>query len=328
MKRSVLLSILLCGVSLIYTLIPSVHPIDESKLCFAIEQNLGITDLTLSPSIHGGDNKVFFVKSGAFVVGLAKCYTKRSFYEVEKICQLSQSLCKILPVASVKKIFMFHDIPVVLQDFLSGQHYEYPHEKQLENIAVSMAKIHSVILQPNDLVINHKEFDYDQLLANCASFPDFELILKVYHSLDLTYLNQLPHALIHGDISASNLLFIEDEISGIIDLDHTRYAHRLTDIARAQVFFSFDAQGNLNENKVRQFVKAYQKNVELRPEELTNFYDHLKLLLIKMTLETYYYVEVIKEVSPEIFKKSSYNQSWQLLLKKLHAIQDKSSLIL
>ena len=152
--------------------------------------------------------------------------------------------------------------------------------------------------------------------------------MSLYNSLDLKYLDTSPHALIHGDISASNVLFIDDEISGIIDLDHARYSYRLTDITRAQVFFSFDAEGNLNEDKVRKFVKAYQKNIELRPEELTNFYNHLKLLLIKMTLETYYYVEVIKEVSPEIFKKSSFNQSWQLLLKKLHAIQDTSSLVL
>lgn len=328
MKHSIILSILFYGASLICSSASLVNGIDENGLCVAIGRNLGISDVTLSSSIHGGDNKVFFVKNGASIVGLAKCYTKRNVHEVEKICQLSQALCKTLPIPCVKSLFMFHDISVVLQDFLSGQHYEHLNEKQLENIALSMAKIHSVNPDSCNMIINDKEFDYDQLLERCASFPDFKFILSLYRSFDLQYLSTLPHALIHGDISASNVLFVNDEVSGIIDLDHARFSYRLTDIARAQVFFSFDAQGNLDETKVKQFVKAYQKNVVLRPEELNNFYSHLKLLLIKMAVETYYYVEVIKEVSPEIFKKSSFNQSWQLLLTKLHAIQDKSSLVL
>lgn len=323
MKRSVVLSILLYS-----TALASSGSLNEKSLCTTIGHYLNSYDISLSPSIHGGDNKVFFIRDGSSVLGVAKCYTKRTIQAVEKICQLSQLLHKDLPVPKIKNIFMFNDIPIVIQDFLSGQHYTNLNEKQLDNIALGMAKIHSSSVTHSDLTINNNEFDYDQLLTLCTSFPDFNYILNLYHSLDLNYLNTLPHSLIHGDISGSNILFLNDEVSGIIDLDHARFSYRLTDIVRAQVFFSFDAEGKLDESKVKQFVRAYEKNLVLHPEELSNFYNHLKLLLIKMVIETYYYVEVIKEVSPEIFKKSLYNQSWQLLLKKLHAIEDKSSLVL
>lgn len=45
-----------------------------------------------------------------------------------------------------------------------------------------------------------------------------------------------------------------------------------------------------------------------------------------MTLETYYYVEILKAVPLEAFTDSSFNQSWQILLKKLYAIEDKSNI--
>lgn len=298
--------------------------LDQEILCEVIETRLGTRPLTLKASAHGGDNKVFFVGRDKDVIAIAKKYTKRTMSEVDRIYACSQLLETQVPVPRTIDKFLFSGhIPLVIQQFLPGQHIEELNFKQLEEVALCMGRIHSV--KPNDLILNKKEFDYGELLEQCCSFPEFEWILDLYKSIDLHYLETLPLSLIHGDISGSNLLFLDDRLSGIIDLDHMRYSYRLTDIARAQVFFSFDHEGNLEEQKMRAFINLYQRFTTLSSKELENFYPHLKQLLIKMILETYYYVEVKKEVSPEIFKQSSFNQSWQLLLKKLHAIEKKYS---
>jgi Ser/Thr protein kinase RdoA (MazF antagonist) len=292
----------------------------------AIKETLNITNISLSGSVHGGDNKVFFINKENNVLGIAKCYTKRTIKEVERIYQLSEKLSQELPIPKTLGILEHDNLPVVLQSFLPGTHYSFYNSKQLSEIARSMAKIHSIKLDYQAPVVNTKEFDYFGLLKLCSCFPEYQFISKLYESINLEYLNDLPMAIIHGDISCSNILFIDNKISGIIDLDHARYSYRLTDIARAQVFFSFDSIGNVNEDNIKLFLKLYIRSNALIPEEFSNFYSHMKLLLIKMILETYYYVEVKKEVSPEIFTNSSFNQSWQLLLKKLHSIENKSSI--
>lgn len=301
--------------------------INQEALTKAVEQKLHTTNITLSLSKHGGDNKVFFIKNKDTILGIAKCYTKRNIQQVEETYKISQLLCKELPVPNTINIFLFNgNIPVVLQEFLMGKHYECLNSKQLHEVAISMSKIH--VIKSDSKALNKNEFDYGELFELCKSFPDYDFILKLYRNLNLNYLNGLPLSYIHGDISGSNILFNDGKISGIIDLDHARYSHRLTDIARSQVFFSFDNDGKLNEGKIHDFIKNYHKINNLHSNEFKYFYDHLKLLLIKMTLETYYYVEVKKEVSPEIFKQSTFNQSWQLLLKKLHSISDKSGIVI
>lgn len=301
----------------------NVKPLTE-----AIEETLNIWDINLSPSIHGGDNKIFFINKENAIIGIAKCYTKRTLEEVKRIYQFCEKLSEVLPLPKTIGVFVHDKKPVVLQSFLPGQHYVNYNSEQVSEIAQSMAKIHNIKLDISNLIIDPQEFNYFDLLKLCSDFPEHEFISKLYQSFNLQYLNNLPKTIIHGDISCSNILFLDNKISGIIDLDHARYSYRLTDIARAQVFFSFDSDETLNENKVKLFLNFYRDSNELLPEELTNFYNHLQLLLIKMILETYYYVEVKKEVSPEIFKNSCFNQSWQLLLKKLHAIETKSSITL
>jgi len=302
--------------------------INETTLVEATEKRLNISGITLSPSIHGGDNKVFFIKKQDTVLAIAKCYTKRTIQEVERIYQLSDLLSKELPIPRTLAIFLHDQTPVSLQIFLPGQHYENLSIEQRAEVAKSMAKMHTIPLQSANRTLNIKEFDYDALLKLCPNFPEHEYIKRLYQSLDLNYLNGLPQAVIHGDFSGSNILFQNNTISGIIDLDHARYSYRLTDIARAQVFFAFNQDGTLQENTIKYFLRAYAEHNELSSEELINFYTHLKILLIKIILETYYYVEVKKEVSPEIFKTSSFNKSWQLLLKMLHALEGRSTITL
>ena len=314
--------------NLLYTFSSCMAHINAKSLIEAIEEKLNVSNINLSPSIHGGDNIVFFIKKDNDIIGIAKCYTKRTLLEVEKIYQLSDELGKKLPIPKIFSIFLHDQRPIVLQSFLPGQHHECLNTEQLGEIAQSMAEMHKIKLQNANLLINSTEFDYNDLLKLCSCFSDFDYISRIYRSLNLQYLNNLPLSVIHGDFSGSNILFMDNKISGIIDMDHARYSFRLTDIARAQVFFSFNSDGTLNEDKIKYFLTTYKNSNELFLNELKNFYDHLKLLLIKMVLETYYYVEVKKEVSPEIFKKSSFNQSWQLLLKKLRSLENKSSIIL
>ena len=301
--------------------------LDQKALSKEIGTRLGNGPFTIKASVHGGDNKVFLVESEGDVIAVVKGYTKRTINEVNRIYEYSQLLETQMPVPHTIDKFLFQDhTPFVLQQFLPGQHVEKLNDKQLQEAAVCMGKIHGV--KSDQWILNAQEFDYAKLIDQCCSFPEFNWILELYKSIDVQYLNDIPMSLIHGDISGSNLLFLGDFLSGVIDLDHIRYSYRLTDIARAQVFFSFDQDGCLEEQRIRSFINFYQKSNKCSQKEFENFYSHLKLLLIKMVLETYYYVEVKKEVSPEIFKQSVFNQSWQLLLKKLHAIEGKSCLIL
>lgn len=318
MKRVLFFILILNGLSL------SAGLINENDLVQALENNLEKTAISLSSSKHGGDNKVFLVKQNDIVIAVAKCYTKRNINEVNSICALSEMIREHLPIPRIISILVVNEIPVVIQEFLQGEHYESYSTQQMHEIALSMVKLHAI--SGNFELKSNEEFDYEYLFKLCSSFPDYEKVLSIYKSLNLDYIDEIPLTLIHGDISRSNLLFLANQLTGIIDLDHTRFSYRLTDITRAQVFFSFDSNGNLNENQIQDFVTAYNNQSTLSKIELDYFYNHLKLLLIKMILETYYYVEILKAVPLEAFTNSSFNQSWQMLLNKLYSVEDKSAL--
>lgn len=311
---------------LFYCIYLSASPINEAALKQQLAERLGLSNIMLKHALHGGDNKVFFIKTES-TIAIAKCYTKRSLDTVHEICCMSDKLGQVLPVPRTLEVFMLDDlVPVVIQEFLDGTHTDDLKSEQLAEVARAMANIHSVAPTSNQPV-STCEFYYQDLINKCADFPDMSFILTTYACIDQSYLQNLPISLIHGDFSASNILFIDNKISGIIDLDHARFSYRLTDVSRAQVFFSFGDDDNILESKVEAFIKNYQKTAVLSEDELAHFYEHMRLLLIRMILETYYYVEVRKEVSPEIFKKPSFNQSWQSLLKKLYSIESKTAFI-
>lgn len=84
----------------------------------------------------------------------------------------------------------------------------------------------------------------------------------------------LPQLIVHGDYNPNNLLFIGDDVSGLIDFEYTRKTSRLMDLANGFIEYLSGAAGSdrykNDSEKLIGYLRAYQVEVssKLTVEEL------------------------------------------------------------
>ncbi len=95
-------------------------------------------------------------------------------------------------------------------------------------------------------------------------------------------LGALPACVIHGDYRAQNLLFRDDRIVAVLDLDGARPSQRLFDPAYAAAFFqAVVAPDPLEADELRVFLQAYDGEAGLTDGERAVLPAFLKLSLLR-----------------------------------------------
>ena len=90
---------------------------------------------------------------------------------------------------------------------------------------------------------------------------------------------KLPRCIVHSDITKRNVLFDNDVVSGVIDLESVRYNSRLLDIARLAMEF---ANGNKESMKI--ILEAYDSVSALTQHEKENAMLYVGVLNLTVTL--------------------------------------------
>jgi Ser/Thr protein kinase RdoA (MazF antagonist) len=287
-----------------------------------MDKSLAKNNFLIKRTRHGVDNRVYFLTNkNNKKLGVLKLYNKRSLKEVLHIKKTMEFLArKKVPVQKIKKFLIKEKKPALFMEYIEGRHSTLSSNKKIRESAYLMASFHNLRI-PNfleDKKITDK--DYKKLFKACSDWEKINKIQMVYNAISMDYLGFLPKGVVHGDFSCSNILFNKnDKILGLLDCDHCCLSYFLTDLARAQIFFSFDKKNRLNKKKIKNFIKYYNNKRLLEKKEKENFLSHLRLVLIKMILETYYYVEVIKEVK---FMSTKYNQSYNNLYEKMENLRE------
>lgn len=271
------------------------------------------------PTALGVDNEVYLL--------VLKVYTKKGKEEVALLNEILEELRdKGVKIPKTYDLFEIQNRPALLSQFCYGYHPLTATDAEIAAIAKEMALLHQ--MDP-PAQLPRPPFPDQELLSDflerCPSLPHREFVQSLIAQLDFSYLPLLPKGLVHGDFSPSNLLMQEEEVIALLDFDHMGYTYLLSDLARAQISFSFVGE-NFSLKKCADFVASYEKFRPLTPAEKEHFFTHLTAHLLRVYLVTYYYVEERKEVDPSIFTGPRQYQSHQALYNKLLCLSSMSLL--
>lgn len=273
--------------------------------------------MRFDPSAYGVDNSVFTIHTPSSSAVL-KIYGKKDFDTLQNLYDFLDVL-RLQGIKTPKCLqrFQINHHPAILLEFCEGIHPFFPSDNEIVAITEQMAVLHqlSLFLPLLEKPSLDKSILLD-FLKKCPSLPQRELIQSLIEDLDLSYLDVIPRGLVHGDFSPTNVLVANNQVVAVLDFDHLAHTDLLTDIARSQIFFAFEGE-KFNLTKCEQWIQTYGRYRPLTVEEQTHFYTHILIHLVKMYLETYYYVEELKEVSKNLFTEHRVFQSPHALLNKI-----------
>lgn len=103
-------------------------------------------------------------------------------------------------------------------------------------------------------------------------FPQLkDLVENAFQIIDSSWSQNLPKAVIHADYFPDNVLFDNDEISGVIDFYMSCQDFLAYDLAIALNAWCFEPDFSFNLSKSKALLVAYNKVRKLTNEEIKNF---------------------------------------------------------
>jgi Ser/Thr protein kinase RdoA (MazF antagonist) len=266
----------------------------------------------------GVDNKVSFLSENKEILFVVKEYSKKTSLEVNTISELQNYLAELgLPVS---KSWSSLGSRTMVQEYVPGNHVVNTNKYQISEIARLMAKVNKIKIPKKHINTNH-QFNFEKHFKLCEKLFCVEELKNIYKSVSQVYKIKLKSSFVHGDISPTNILFEKNQIVGLLDWDHSSFGTRITDIARSQIFYSFDLDKRIfKHDTYLSFIDSYESISHLSALEKRSIFSEMKLVLIRMILETYYYVEVEKEVSRSRLKNKFQDLTISSLCEKMMII--------
>jgi homoserine kinase type II len=114
---------------------------------------------------------------------------------------------------------------------------------------------------------------WKQLAADCAAKADSvadgmqKLIDDELRTLEAKWPASLPEGVIHADLFPDNVLFVDNEVSGLIDFYFACSDAYAYDLAVTLNAWCFEADGSFNLTKGRALVGGYQSKRKLEATE-------------------------------------------------------------
>ena len=155
-----------------------------------------------------------------------------------------------------------HGKPFIFVKRLNGESPEQVNARQCEAIATELARFHTTPHGFKSPVVNRRGISWlkntAQHLSTRIPEADARLIqneLAKYPSLDDI---SLPRGIIHADLFRDNTLFVDDQLSGIIDFYDACEDTLLLDVAITVNAWCVKPSGSLNPQLYSAFMAAYQ----------------------------------------------------------------------
>lgn len=311
--------------------LPEIYSDESSSIIECCSEMLGTTtdDISIKRFNGGVSNRVYLLSTSTEKKVVAKVFTKRSLEEVYRIDQITSSLRQSgFRIPETLAIILFQDkFPLHISQFQEGSHVT---DQDLHQIAKLMAELHlkGSLISPPPLEKYKDDKHYRNLFEKCKGWHYTEELKSIYEELDLSYLKDIPRGTIHGDFSYTNLINTQSGLV-LIDFDHVCTSYLLTDLVRCHMFYGFDEQGELQEQKVKDFARDYNAVRSLTDIEKKNFYSHMKLMMIDTALEMYYHVNVVCDLTKSVVT-SEENKTLipELLAKKIQNLRWRKSIYL
>ena len=165
--------------------------------------------------------------------------------------------------------------PAAILTFLNGLSLRRPEAAQCAAAGAALASLHAAgkdfpHARPNALSID----GWAELVCATAGKADTvqdgmkDLIASAYADLKEHWPHNLPSGIIHADLFPDNVLFMNGEISGLIDFYFACNDAFAYDLAILLNAWCFENDGGFNITKGKSLITAYRKNRALSAEEI------------------------------------------------------------
>lgn len=176
-----------------------------------------------------------------------------------------------------------------LFDYIPGRHIKNPNINQLKDMIKYLAKLH--LLSPgfnpkynSARELHDKKYclatikeSYNVLKSKKITDERFNYIKKELKKINFP--NKIPKGIQHSDYAPTNMKFIGNKISGVLDFDDSCYSILIYDIA-----FIIDVFARKNKKidfkKAKFLIKEYEKYRRLKLIEKKYLYDTLKMTML------------------------------------------------
>ena len=167
------------------------------------------------------------------------------------------------------------DRPAAMASFLNGTSKRFPNPKQCFALGQTLAQFH---LLSADFPLTRKNAlgpdDWPALLQSIGRTPEdmpAHLIQTAQAKLSdilAKWPSGLPSGAIHADLFPNNVLFVGDQLTGVIDFYFACNDLYAYDLAVCLNSWCFDSDGSFNITKSTALIKGYQTGRPLQPEEI------------------------------------------------------------
>jgi len=166
--------------------------------------------------------------------------------------------------AQGEKVLNWHSKPVFIKTFIPAKLYPELQEAQLEKVGSALAKLHQInppAFLPKIHIYEQKRFAE---VIGAGIDPDYEIWLsKKLKTFNGHLAIDAPQGIVHADLFADNILFIENREPVIIDFEEACYHFLAFDLG--MTIIGLCSKGDdINYKHVKVLLNGYQKVRPLR----------------------------------------------------------------
>ena len=198
-----------------------------------------------------------------------------------------------------------------IQEYIAGEPYDHTRPAHLAEAAVTLGRYHACVQGFAPRALRDLEELYTPAILGTnlngltrawgfAQDPDLVPVVRQLeaHAADLAARfaqhGVLPHAIIHGDYYAGNLLFEGDRIVGVVDYDKARWQARVVELAEALIYFASPRPGHLRHlvypgflqwEPFTCFLRHYARTIVPEDGEMHALPDYIRCIWISISLQ-------------------------------------------
>ncbi|HQS67066.1 MAG TPA: phosphotransferase [Sulfuricurvum sp.] len=207
-----------------------------------------INSTVLIPTEHGVSDSVYITDQGVL-----KLFESASSEAILEERNLLLNLSRLPITKHCSDIFFLHKKPCVLYEKLGGKSLESADDNHIIQIAGFMRRFHKQTAGKTSINTPLFEVANLQMLIDQTQYHPFQ---QVFDSIDI----QLSRdGVIHGDLFLDNVLFTDDELSGVFDFIEACEGDFLFDLAVVAASWCLD--GEDDHGKVNLLLTHYNANI-------------------------------------------------------------------
>jgi len=193
----------------------------------------------IHPILAGVTNSNFLITSVDDKKFILTVVEQMSIDDLTQVVNLLSSLPKTIPTPQLLRlknnnfITSYDNKPVTITEFILGDYPPTPSSTQIGAVANAMAHLHQLDIDFNRK--NPRAFEWMKntftKIKNKLSDNEQALLKNTLKEIDQFDFSKLPTGIIHHDLFKDNTLFLDEQLTAIIDFYYACFDHLLLDIA-------------------------------------------------------------------------------------------------